>query len=79
MKVVDESREKYDENKDSNLVLEYTGVRDEDPEIIFKAGQSKRIWNELYKVFILFLLFYFFFYGYCIKCFDFKDILLNTS
>ena len=44
------SVEKYDESKDSNIEVEDTGVRAEEPEIVFKAGQSKRIWNELYKV-----------------------------
>ncbi|XP_041358020.1 nucleolar GTP-binding protein 2-like [Gigantopelta aegis] len=47
---VSSSVEKYDESKDSNIELEDTGIRDEEPEIVFKAGQSKRIWNELYKV-----------------------------
>ncbi|XP_046327575.2 nucleolar GTP-binding protein 2-like [Haliotis rufescens] len=40
----------YDISKDHDLVEEDTGVKDETPEIVFKAGQSKRIWNELYKV-----------------------------
>ncbi|XP_046565803.1 nucleolar GTP-binding protein 2-like [Haliotis rubra] len=40
----------YDITKDHDLVEEDTGVKDETPEIVFKAGQSKRIWNELYKV-----------------------------
>ena len=44
------AHEKYDEEKDSNIVREDDGIRDEEPEIVFKAGQSKRIWNELYKV-----------------------------
>ena len=47
------AHEKYDEEKDSNIVREDDGVRDEEPEIVFKAGQSKRIWNELYKVSIV--------------------------
>ncbi|CAG6014689.1 unnamed protein product [Menidia menidia] len=41
---------KYDADKDKNLVTEDTGVREEAREEIFKKGQSKRIWGELYKV-----------------------------
>ncbi|KAK3092008.1 hypothetical protein FSP39_024425 [Pinctada imbricata] len=44
------SGEKYDANKDNDLVREDPGLKDEQPEVIFKAGQSKRVWNELYKV-----------------------------
>ncbi|XP_041843408.1 nucleolar GTP-binding protein 2 isoform X3 [Melanotaenia boesemani] len=40
----------YDADKDTNLVTEDTGVREEVREEIFKKGQSKRIWGELYKV-----------------------------
>ncbi|KAM4797367.1 nucleolar GTP-binding protein 2 [Rhinophrynus dorsalis] len=40
----------YDQQKDRDLVTEDTGVRDEAREEIFKKGQSKRIWGELYKV-----------------------------
>ncbi|KAM4579653.1 nucleolar GTP-binding protein 2 [Odontesthes bonariensis] len=40
----------YDADKDKNLVTEDTGVREEAREEIFKKGQSKRIWGELYKV-----------------------------
>ncbi|KFQ44973.1 Nucleolar GTP-binding protein 2, partial [Nestor notabilis] len=40
----------YDEGKDRDLVTEDTGVRDEAQEDIYKKGQSKRIWGELYKV-----------------------------
>ncbi|XP_063810416.1 nucleolar GTP-binding protein 2 [Pseudophryne corroboree] len=42
--------ETYDQDKDRDLVTEDTGVRDEVREEIFKKGQSKRIWGELYKV-----------------------------
>lgn len=56
MKRIEESHGKYDEEKDQNRVQEHTGVRDVDPEYVFKAGQSKRIWNELYKVGFLLLL-----------------------
>ncbi|KAM9116302.1 nucleolar GTP-binding protein 2 [Pangshura tecta] len=40
----------YDQGKDRDLVMEDTGVRDEAREEIYKKGQSKRIWGELYKV-----------------------------
>ncbi|KAM9321479.1 nucleolar GTP-binding protein 2 [Gastrophryne carolinensis] len=44
------SAESYDQDKDRDLVTEDTGVRDEAREEIYKKGQSKRIWGELYKV-----------------------------
>ncbi|XP_039942331.1 nucleolar GTP-binding protein 2 [Hirundo rustica] len=44
------STESYDQGKDRDLVTEDTGVRNEAQEEIFKKGQSKRIWGELYKV-----------------------------
>ncbi len=50
MAEVEESTEKYDEAKDSNIEIDTGGVKDEAPEWFLKAGQSKRIWNELYKV-----------------------------
>ncbi|XP_019403448.1 PREDICTED: nucleolar GTP-binding protein 2 [Crocodylus porosus] len=40
----------YIQGKDRDLVTEDTGVRDEAQEEIYKKGQSKRIWGELYKV-----------------------------
>ena len=40
----------YDESKDSNVVRDNEGVTDEARYALFKAGQSKRIWKELYKV-----------------------------
>lgn len=40
----------YDQGKDRDLVSEDTGVRNEAQEEIYKKGQSKRIWGELYKV-----------------------------
>uniref|UniRef100_A0A8C5LWN5 Nucleolar GTP-binding protein 2 n=1 Tax=Leptobrachium leishanense TaxID=445787 RepID=A0A8C5LWN5_9ANUR len=40
----------YDLQKDRDLVTEDTGVRNEAREEIYKKGQSKRIWGELYKV-----------------------------
>ena len=50
MKAAEESTEKYDVEKDKDLVVEDDGVRDEVRDWVFGAGQSKRIWNELYKV-----------------------------
>ncbi|XP_070806213.1 nucleolar GTP-binding protein 2 [Pituophis catenifer annectens] len=40
----------YSQDKDRDLVTEETGVRVEMQEEIYKKGQSKRIWGELYKV-----------------------------
>ncbi|KAK5861944.1 hypothetical protein PBY51_017380 [Eleginops maclovinus] len=40
----------YSADKDTDLVTEDTGIREEVREEIFKKGQSKRIWGELYKV-----------------------------
>uniref|UniRef100_A0A3Q0SFC9 Nucleolar GTP-binding protein 2 n=1 Tax=Amphilophus citrinellus TaxID=61819 RepID=A0A3Q0SFC9_AMPCI len=40
----------YNAENDRDLVTEDTGVREEAREEIFKKGQSKRIWGELYKV-----------------------------
>ncbi|KAM4701679.1 nucleolar GTP-binding protein 2 [Discoglossus pictus] len=42
--------ENYNQQNDRDLVTEDTGVRDEAREEIYKKGQSKRIWGELYKV-----------------------------
>uniref|UniRef100_A0A3Q3X0P0 Nucleolar GTP-binding protein 2 n=1 Tax=Mola mola TaxID=94237 RepID=A0A3Q3X0P0_MOLML len=44
------SAQNYDVDKDKDLITEDTGVREEAREEIFKKGQSKRIWGELYKV-----------------------------
>ncbi|XP_062322452.1 nucleolar GTP-binding protein 2 [Osmerus eperlanus] len=44
------SAQTYSSENDRDLVVEDTGVRDEVREEIFKKGQSKRIWGELYKV-----------------------------
>ncbi|XP_057196765.1 nucleolar GTP-binding protein 2 [Triplophysa rosa] len=44
------SSQTYSAEKDRDLVTEDSGVRDEVQEEIFKKGQSKRIWGELYKV-----------------------------
>lgn len=40
----------YNADNDKDLVTEDSGVRSEVREEIFKKGQSKRIWGELYKV-----------------------------
>ncbi|XP_034269061.1 nucleolar GTP-binding protein 2 isoform X1 [Pantherophis guttatus] len=40
----------YSQDEDRDLVTEETGVRVEMQEEIYKKGQSKRIWGELYKV-----------------------------
>lgn len=40
----------YNADNDKDLMTEDTGVREEAREEIFKKGQSKRIWGELYKV-----------------------------
>lgn len=47
---IEERREKYDEEKDHDIVRDNGGVRDLVRDWVFGAGQSKRIWNELYKV-----------------------------
>ncbi|XP_077073302.1 nucleolar GTP-binding protein 2 [Siphateles boraxobius] len=44
------SAQSYSTEKDRDLVFEDSGVKDEAREEIFKKGQSKRIWGELYKV-----------------------------
>lgn len=49
-KAVEESTEKYDENKDVDRVREDSGVKEGQRDWIFGAGMSRRIWNELYKV-----------------------------
>lgn len=47
---VQASSEKYNADKDRDLVTEEPEFKEEQQEMIFKAGQSKRVWNELYKV-----------------------------
>ncbi|XP_072316935.1 nucleolar GTP-binding protein 2 isoform X2 [Eucyclogobius newberryi] len=44
------SAQSYNVDNDKDLVTEDTGIRDEVRDEIFKKGQSKRIWGELYKV-----------------------------
>ena len=52
--------EEYNSEKDKDLVVDNGGVTDEPMYALFKAGQSRRIWGELYKVFIFFYFFSFF-------------------
>ena len=47
---VETRNENYDDSKDSNIIVE-RDFREETPHAVMKKGQSKRIWNELYKVF----------------------------
>lgn len=52
-KVAEEKEEVYDKEKDSkdyDLIQEDTGIRDMQRDWVMGAGQSRRIWNELYKV-----------------------------
>ncbi|XP_014606692.1 PREDICTED: nucleolar GTP-binding protein 2 [Polistes canadensis] len=52
-KSAEEKEETYNKDKDSkdyDLIREDTGVRDMQRDWVMAAGQSKRIWNELYKV-----------------------------
>jgi len=44
------AQEKYNAENDSNIVKESDGTLDPAMAIYMNAGQSKRIWNELYKV-----------------------------
>ncbi|KAK1795034.1 hypothetical protein P4O66_010223 [Electrophorus voltai] len=46
----EDSAQNYNAENDHDLVTEDSGVREETREEIFKKGQSKRIWGELYKV-----------------------------
>ncbi|KAI4464564.1 gtp-binding protein-related [Holotrichia oblita] len=47
---VEKSSEEYKQEKDSNIVKDDEGVKDMPRDWVMAAGQSKRIWNELYKV-----------------------------
>ncbi|XP_013772709.1 nucleolar GTP-binding protein 2-like [Limulus polyphemus] len=46
----EQSTGKYDISKDCNLVTDDVATKQEPREMIMTKGQSKRIWNELYKV-----------------------------
>jgi nuclear GTP-binding protein len=48
---VEQKQNEYDQDKDLDLVREHDGVKEQAINPLFRAGQSKRIWNELYKVF----------------------------
>lgn len=45
-----EKADKYDSSKDTDLVKDAPDIWEGPREWIMAAGQSKRIWNELYKV-----------------------------
>uniref|UniRef100_F6VVR6 Nucleolar GTP-binding protein 2 n=1 Tax=Ciona intestinalis TaxID=7719 RepID=F6VVR6_CIOIN len=49
-KQICETTESYDPVKDNDLVREWDGTHDIALAHFFNAGQSRRIWNELYKV-----------------------------
>lgn len=48
--MVNKKLEEYSSEKDSNVVRDDGGVRDMPRDWVMAAGQSRRIWNELYKV-----------------------------
>lgn len=48
--VAQKSSEEYNQEKDSNIIRDDEGVRSLPRDWVMAAGQSKRIWNELYKV-----------------------------
>ncbi|KAF7281382.1 hypothetical protein GWI33_004861 [Rhynchophorus ferrugineus] len=48
--LVNEKEQSYSNEKDSNIVKDNEGVKDLPRDWVMGAGQSKRIWNELYKV-----------------------------
>lgn len=52
-KLAEEKQDTYSKDKDTkdhDLIREDTGVKDAQRDWVMAAGQSKRIWNELYKV-----------------------------
>ena len=51
---VEQKQSEYNQEKDLDLMREDDGVKQEMMNPLFKAGQSKRIWGELYKVRIIF-------------------------
>lgn len=48
--LVQKTQESYKEDKDMDIVRDNGGVKDAVRDWVMGAGQSKRIWNELYKV-----------------------------
>jgi len=67
LRCAEESTDSYQQSKDRDLVGDDPGFTVEASEMIFKAGQSKRIWNEVYKVFSLYYYVIFIIY-YCCIC-----------
>lgn len=49
-KMAEEKASNYSNEKDSNILRDDEGVKDLPRDWVMAAGQSKRIWNELYKV-----------------------------
>lgn len=47
---VSQRTDEYDESKDRDIVVDNMGIYDAPMYALFKAGQSRRIWGELYKV-----------------------------
>lgn len=47
---IEKKSDSYTNEKDTDLVKEYTGVKNLPRDWVMAAGQSKRIWNELHKV-----------------------------
>ena len=50
VKEVDQKNETYSTDNDVNIVKDDGGVKEMVKDWVMGAGQSKRIWNELYKV-----------------------------
>ena len=50
MAKADENKDNYDVEKDVDLVKESDGTQELNRNPLMNAGQSKRIWGELYKV-----------------------------
>lgn len=48
--LVNQKQEGYSDEKDTNIVRDNQGVKDLPRDWVMAAGQSRRIWNELYKV-----------------------------
>lgn len=48
--LAEKNANEYSDEKDSNIVKDDGGVRDLPRDWVMAAGQSRRIWNELYKV-----------------------------
>lgn len=50
LKRVEKNVDEYQVGRDKDRVVDDPGFVNEAPEMIFRAGQSKRVWGELYKV-----------------------------